>query len=138
MKVAELAQRLAVTPDTVRFYTRNGFLKPEKNSQNGYREYGEGDYRRLRFILSARQLGFSVDDISQLLGEADAGKAPCPVARQLIERRLHEVEQRFEDTARLLERMRAAAKEWRQQPDHKPTGQMICHLIENFVPAQDG
>lgn len=133
MRVAELARQLGVTADTVRFYTRNGFLKPVKNAQNGYRDYGDSDYRRLRFILSARQLGFTVDDIGQLLNEADAGKAPCPIARRLIEQRLEDVERRFEDTAVLLERMRGAAREWRRQPDRPPTGKTICHLIEHFM-----
>ena len=135
MKVQQLAKRLGVTADTVRFYTRNGFLKPGKNTDNGYRQYSETDYRRLRFILSARQLGFSVDDIGQLLGEADVGKTPCPLARQLIEQRLEELERRFNDTALLLKRMRAAVEEWREQPNRNPTGQTICHLIESFDPT---
>ena len=135
MRVNELAKRLGVTADTVRFYTRNRFLKPVKEVQSGYRQYSESDYRRLRFILSARQLGFSVEDIGSLLKEADAGKAACPVARQIITDRLEEVELRFRDTAALLERMRAAAREWQQQSDCKPSGNTICHLIENFVSA---
>lgn len=132
MKVMDLARRLGVTADTVRFYTRNGFLSPEKNPQNGYREFQDSDYRRLRFILSARQLGFSVDDIRQLLQQADVGKTPCPLARKLIEQRIDEMERRFADTAQLLDRMRSAVREWRNQPDTAPTGKMICHLIENF------
>lgn len=135
MRVLDLAKRLGVTADTVRFYTRNGFLNPEKDSHNGYRDYTESDYRRLRFILSARQLGFSVDDIKQLLQEADAGKTPCPLARKLIELRIDEIERRFADTAQLLERMRSAVQEWRRQPDLEPSGKMICHLIENFGSA---
>jgi DNA-binding transcriptional MerR regulator len=60
MTVSELAEVLLITPDTVRYYTRVGFLSPAKNSSNGYKDYGESDQHRLRFILSARQLGFSV------------------------------------------------------------------------------
>lgn len=132
MRVLDLARRLGVTADTVRFYTRNGFLNPIKNPRNGYHEYNETDYRRLRFILSARQLGFSVDDIDQLLREADAGKTPCPKVRKLIEQRIEEFERRFADTTKLIERMRSAVQEWRSQPDREPNGKMICHLIENF------
>lgn len=132
MRVAELAKQLGVTADTVRFYTRNGFLTPHKDANNGYREYRQADRRRLRFILSARQLGFSVEDIGQLLKEADGDKTPCPLARELIEQRLDEMERRYEDAALLIRRMRAAVEEWRRQPDRKPTGQMICHLVENF------
>jgi len=132
MKVSDLASRLGIAPDTVRFYSRIGYLTPVKNPENGYREFRQSDCQRLNFILSARKLGFSVEDIGQLLHEADDGKSPCPLARELIEQRLEEMEQRLADTARLLERMRSAVKEWSHQPDCKPTGQKVCHLIENF------
>lgn len=131
MRVLDLARRLGVTADTVRFYTRKGFLRPERDAHNGYREYSQSDLRRLRFILGARQLGFSVDDIKQLLKQADAGKTPCPLARNLIEKRIDEIERRFADTAQLLERMRFAVEEWRRRPDREPTGKTICHLIED-------
>ena len=66
MKVSELAKSLETTPDTVRYYTRLGILKPNK-SANGYNYYPPQQISRLKFILSARHLGFSVDDIKQIL-----------------------------------------------------------------------
>ena len=71
MKVLELAKQLGVTAETVRFYTRIGVLRPTKDSANGYRIYSDKDLRRLRFVLNARQLGFSVDDIKDILAHAD-------------------------------------------------------------------
>lgn len=133
MQVSQLAKRLGITPDTVRFYTREGFLKPKKNRKNGYKEYGEKDMDRLRFIVSARQLGFTVGDIEEIIAVADTGKTPCPLVRQLIGQRLGETEQRFEETSKLRKRMSAAINEWSVKPDRAPTGKMICHLIENFV-----
>lgn len=138
MRVIELAKELGVTGDTVRFYTRIGFLKPEKNPANGYKVYSSGDRRLLQFILSARQLGFSVDDIGMILDTADQGRSPCPLARQLIQRRLQENEKSFQDSARLRRRMLAAIKEWNKKPDRAPTGNMICHLIEDFSDGEHG
>jgi len=133
MLVNQLAKSLGVTPDTVRFYTRIDILKPVKNRRNGYREYGEKDLRRLRFVLSARHLGFSVEDIRKILDEADKEKSPCPMVRFLIEQRLRETEQRFRETQQLRDRMRQALAEWARKPDKAPTGQMICHLVEEFT-----
>ena len=132
VQVQEVAIDIGVTPDTVRYYTRIGLLDPVKNVGNGYREYGERDRRRLRFILSARQLGFSVADINQILDHADQGESPCQLVRTLIEKRLDEVTKRFNDTAKLRERMEAALESWESTPDRTPTGDMICHLIESF------
>lgn len=132
VKVIEMARRLGVTADTVRFYTRIKILKPGKNKTNGYREYSEKDYNRLRFVLSARQLGFSVEDIQQILNHADKKKSPCPTVRRLIDQRLNETEQRFAETLQLRERMHKAVIEWSQKPDKVPTGHVVCHLIEEF------
>lgn len=132
MQVQKVATDLGVTPDTVRYYTRNGLLHPLKNVTNGYNEYGQHDRHRLRFILSARQLGFSVADIEQILEHADKGESPCHLVRHLIEGRLEEVNRRFDDMARLKNRMEAAVEAWRDEPDRAPTGDMICYLIESF------
>ncbi len=133
MKVNELARRLGVTADTVRFYSRNGVLTPIKDKNNGYREYSEADARRLRFVLSARKLGFSVDDIRQILGHADHRESPCPMVRRLIEQRLQETETHFQEMQRLRDRMRQAVEEWSGKPDKTPDGLSICHLIEGLV-----
>lgn len=136
MRVNELAKELGITGDTVRFYTRIGFLKPVKAPANGYKVYGKEDMRLLRFILSARKLGFSVDDISQILDTANRGRSPCPLARELIQRRMEENEKSFQDSARLRQRMLAAIRDWDQKLDQVPTGEMICHLIEDFSDSE--
>lgn len=133
MRVNELAKLLDVTSDTVRFYTRISVLKPKKRKDNGYREYNEKDISRLRFVLSARQLGFTVGDIQEILAQADKKKSPCPTAKRLIEQRLHETEELFLSTVKLRKRMVVAVKDWSGKPDKAPTGHMICHLIEEFT-----
>ncbi|MAC33759.1 MerR family transcriptional regulator [Parahaliea mediterranea] len=132
MHVNQLARDIGVTGDTVRYYTRIGFLNPVKNPVNGYKEYSPKDRRLLRFILSARQLGFSVNDIGQILHTADQGISPCPLARRLIQQRLEENGKSFRDSAQLRQRMLSAVATWNQKPDRAPTGDMVCHLIEEF------
>lgn len=100
---------------------------------NGYKEYNREDAQRLRFILSARQLGFSVDDISQILDETSKGRTACPLVRSLIKERLNEMGKRFFETERLRKRMLVAVDAWDLKPDKAPTGQMVCHLIEDFM-----
>jgi DNA-binding transcriptional MerR regulator len=133
MKVIEVARLLGITADTVRFYTRIKILNPTKSKANGYREYSEKDVNRLRFVLSARLLGFSVEDIQEILSHADKKKSPCPTVRRLIDQRLHDTEQQFKETLQLRDRMQRAVLEWGQKPDKAPTGHMLCHLIEEFT-----
>ena len=133
MLVNKVAKLLNVGPDTVRFYTRAKLLNPEKNRFNGYREYSQKDVKRLKFVLTARQLGFSIDDIQQILADADKKRSPCPQVRHLLEKRLQETEELFQEMQQLRERMQKALAIWQRMPDMEPTGEMICHLIEEFT-----
>jgi DNA-binding transcriptional MerR regulator len=133
MKVTALAKLLNTSADTVRFYTRIGLLTPLKDEQNGYKFYNETQQQRLRFILSARQLGFTVDDIRQIFEQSASEKSACPLVRKIIEKRLAEIEQQFQQTQKLREKMINAMDDWRTMPDKEPNGHSICHLIESFT-----
>ena len=130
MRVSELAKRLDTTPDTVRYYTRIGFIVPAKSQVNGYKKYGHREFQRLKFILSARQLDFSVDEIKKILSESDKGHTACPLVREIVEYRLAETEKQFQAALLLREKLRNAIEHWQDKPNQSPTGHMICHLIE--------
>ena len=131
MRVTELANTMNTTADTVRYYTRIGLVSPVKNSENGYKTYGKAAQQRLKFILSARQLGFSVDEIKDILIEADKGHTACPLVRGIVQHRLEETEKQFQAALLLREKLRNAISEWQSKPNKDPTGHMICHLIES-------
>ncbi len=129
MKVAELARLESVSADTIRHYVRVGLLAPQKDG-SGYHIFNRHDVSRLRFILHARDLGFTLEDIRLILDEAGKGKSPCPVVRELIEPRLSEARKRLADMQALFERMESAVTLWSSLPDCEPCGDHICHLIE--------
>lgn len=131
MRVNQVAKMFSITPETVRFYTRKGYLNPAINPENSYKEYSENDCNRLRFILSASRLSFSVNDIGEILKVADKKRSACPLVRKLIEQRLEEVDQQFRETAKLRKKMMATVKQWQNKPDKSPTHKSICHLIED-------
>lgn len=128
--VTAVAKRFNVSADTVRHYTKLGLLSPERDSANGYRRYRLKDERRLRFLLSAKRLGFSLKDINQILDMAESGNTPCPLVRRLIDQRLETVRQEMRDAQTLLERMESASRLWSELPDGHPSGDSFCHLIE--------
>ncbi|PKG80815.1 MerR family transcriptional regulator [Colwellia sp. 75C3] len=130
MKVTEFANTMNTTPDTVRYYTRIGLLTPTKSIENGYKVFGKLERTRLKFILSARQLGFSVEDITDILTQADKGHSACPLVRDIIEQRLVATEKQFQEAMLLRERLTKAINNWQDKPDNAPTSNMICHLIE--------
>ncbi|MDT8895114.1 MerR family transcriptional regulator [Halomonas sp. I1] len=132
MKVSELARRTGVTAETVRHYTREGLLAPERDPDNGYQRYDDTDLERLRFIQRARTLGFSVAEIRQILEHADHGDSPCPLVRDLMAERLPEIRARIRELEALASRMEQALSAWSDMPDGTPDGHSLCRLIESF------
>lgn len=139
MKVSELARASETSPDTVRYYTREGLLSPSRDPDNNYQLYNADDLRRLKFARKARQLGFSLPEIKAILAQADDQHSPCPMVREVFERRLLNVEQRIAELTELRDRMRSALGTWQTMPDGTPDGHTICQLIEHWEaePRQD-
>ncbi|MCB1930116.1 MAG: MerR family DNA-binding protein [Rhodocyclaceae bacterium] len=130
MRVSELARSTGVSADAVRHYTRIGLLAPEKDPDNGYRRFNGKDLSRLRFILQAKLLGFQLEEIGQILGMSDHGRTPCPVVRDIVQRRIVETRQRLAEMRALQARLEQALALWAEMPDGVPDGHAVCALIE--------
>lgn len=130
MNVSELARSAGVTPDAVRHYARIGLLAPARDADYGYRRFNAADHARLRFMLQAKRLGFQLDEIAQILGMSDGGRTPCPVMRQIIQRRIVETRQRLAEMHALQARLQQALVLWANMPDGERDGNAVCTLIE--------
>ena len=73
MSVAQVAARVGVRPDTIRYYERAGLLPPAPRTAGAHRRYGEDTVDRLRFIQDAQRLGLRLRDIATLLTVRDTG-----------------------------------------------------------------
>ena len=118
---------------TVRYYERSGLLnKPERKSSL-YRVYSEDDVQRLHFILHAKALGFTLDEIKHILDLRKKQACPCGEVRRLGEERLEEVEGQIRQLTAFRDELARAIKQWKQIPDQAPTGDAICVLIERTM-----
>ncbi|MGG6462824.1 heavy metal-responsive transcriptional regulator [Solilutibacter silvestris] len=104
MKIGQLAQRAEVNIDTVRYYEREGLLpKPERLS-SGYRIYGEGDVKRLRFVRRAKALGFTLPEIRELLELSSSRDDDMAAMKSAALDKIVDIKARIAE----LERMRVA------------------------------
>jgi DNA-binding transcriptional MerR regulator len=131
MRVKQLADDLGVAPDTIRYYTRIGLLKPARLS-SGYHDYGDQERRFLRFVIRAKQLGFSLSDVKEIMELAGTGESPCPRVRELMRRNMAATDRSFREVRALRRRMRKALQSWDTMADAQPTGESVCTLIEDW------
>ena len=104
LTIGIVAKQAGVNVETIRFYHRRGLLPEPQKPLGGVRRYNQGDVARVRFIKSAQRLGFTLDEIGQLL-KLDDG-THCAEAREIAEHKLADVRARLED----LRRIEAALK----------------------------
>lgn len=137
MTASILAKKTDVPIYTVRHYTRIGLLKPTRNPRNGYKEYNFSDATRLRFIMAAKGLGFTLSEISHILDEAKHGHSPCPMVREIVEARVKENIAKIRELQELQKKMEKSLSEWASMKDGKPNGESVCHLIESVADTKD-
>lgn len=103
MQIGEAAQRAALTVDTIRFYERRALLPAAPRTTGQFRLYTADDVSCLNFINQMQALGFSLQQIKQLLDLRDRGRYACENVRNLLKHKLVEVCSKIRD----LEKLRA-------------------------------
>jgi len=97
--IGALAETAGVNVETIRFYQRKGLMPEPEKPYGSIRRYGAGELARVRFIKSAQRLGFSLEEIGELLKLEDGAR--CSEARQLAEQKLVDVRQKLSDLQRI-------------------------------------
>lgn len=106
MLIGRLAKATGVKVPTIRFYEQIGLLPEPERSASDRRMYRERDQRRLAFIKHARQLGFSIEAIRDLLDLSDHPDRPCDDANRLAAEQLQDVEAKIRQLQALQEELR--------------------------------
>ena len=99
LTIGSFADAGGVNVETIRFYQRKGLLSEPEKPLGGIRRYGPVDVTRLRFIKSAQRMGFSLDEVADLLRLEDG--AHCQEARSLASKKLEDVRGRLADLSRM-------------------------------------
>ena len=95
MTIGRLAKSAGVNVDTIRYYERNGLIPAPLRRASGYREYDAADVSRLRFILRAKGLGFTLAEIETGLPLLDDPAAAAPLLRDALLRKLEDIDARI-------------------------------------------
>ena len=127
IKIGEVSRLSGVGIEALRFYEKSGLLDRPGRTYSGYRLYDESVLERLAFIKQAQVLGFTLDEIKQLIEHKQQGENPCAEVREIVRTRLTELNERIEQMIHYRDDLTAALAEWDE------TGEAdghVCGLIE--------
>jgi DNA-binding transcriptional MerR regulator len=103
--IGELSKKTGVKVPTIRFYEQIGLVAAPPRTEGNQRRYGQPEVERLNFIRNARELGFEVDDIRELLDMAAEPQASCHQADSIAMSHLREIDARIAKLMALREEL---------------------------------
>ena len=136
MKIGELAKRTGFTTKTIRYYELLGLVAEPERTQSGYRLYTEDDVNRLGFIEKAKRLGFSLEDIRDILALHQQQQTPCVHVLALLDQKLKQVDDVLRDLKVFQKELAGLRKESAEQLERLPAGAAICGIVERGVHAR--
>ena len=122
--IGKLAEVAATKVQTIRYYEGIGLISPFQRTEGGHRLYDPADVRRLKFIRHARELGFGIDEIRELLKLSDKPGTSCAAADKIASTHLRQVEIR-------ITKLKALRKELKRMVGECGHGHVSkCRVIE--------
>ncbi|MFC5591628.1 mercury resistance transcriptional regulator MerR1 [Sporosarcina soli] len=126
--IGELAEKCDVNKETIRYYERLGLIPKPSRTESGYRIYTEQTVDRLNFIRRIQELGFTLNEIDQLLGVVDRDEAKCRDMYDFTVYKIEDIQRKIQDLQR-IERMLIDLKE--RCPANKDIYE--CPIIETLL-----
>jgi len=134
MQIGELARRTGVGAKTIRFYEEIGLLGKPQRTESGYRLYSDAHVKQIQFILRAKRLGLSLDEIREIMRLREGGQPPCFHVERLLQQRLAELQEVQAELKQLQRDLESAL-----QRTHKALAEIssadYCPVIEHSQAA---
>lgn len=127
LKIGEVSKRSGIGIEALRFYEKSGLLDRPSRTYSGYRLYDESVLERLAFVKKAQVLGFSLDEIKELIDHKRKGESPCHEVREVVRIRLEELNERIAQMIQYRDELSAALADFDEQGH---ADGHVCGLIE--------
>ncbi len=131
MKIGELAKATNLSTKTIRFYESEGLIPDPPRTNSGYRSYADSDVVRLEFILKAKRLGLSLDEIKGILKLHDRSEPTCVHVRSLLQEKVAQIDTVIQDLLGFKEELESLRDHATSLVDCRPLGGNICFIIED-------
>jgi len=128
--IGKVAEAVGVSVHAIRYYERLGLLPPAHRTESGYRVYPADAVERLRFVRQAQALGFTLEEIKEILRLRYSGQSPCDCVRGMLEKKLEQVEHQMVDLARFRRNLHEILEHSRNIPRLPHTASTLCPIIQ--------
>jgi DNA-binding transcriptional MerR regulator len=128
----DLAAMTGVSRDTLRYYERKGLLPSAERTQTGYRRYQPEALKRVQLIRGALGIGFTVEELREILKARDHGQAPCHRVYNMAIEKTQALESQIAELEGLHRALRSAIRSWSRKLNSTAAGKQ-AGLLEMFV-----
>ncbi|MGB3764958.1 MAG: heavy metal-responsive transcriptional regulator [Phormidesmis sp.] len=130
LKIGEVSKQTGVAVGALRYYEDLGLLKSQRG-ENSYRYYSPEAIRQVQFIKKAQSLGFSLDDISEVLNVHQQGDVPCDLAQSILQEKIEKLENQILEMQVFKSGLEQYRDSWTASETQPQPGD-ICPLIETI------
>ncbi len=128
--IGDVAEQTSVAAPTIRYYESIGLLERPSRTDAGYRRYTQATVDELRFIRKAQALGFSLDEIGEILTLSRSGQAPCSHVLSLAHQHLAAVDERIRQLQKFRGQLATDLEKWNGKTT--PTCGGLCQIISTL------
>lgn len=129
LKIGEMSKQTGVAVGALRYYESLGLIQSERGG-NSYRYYAPETVQQVQFIKKAQSLGFSLEDIGEVLTVHHQGDVPCEFVQSLLQDKIQQLEAQIQEMVAFKSALEQYRDTWAADHSHPQPGD-ICPLIES-------
>jgi DNA-binding transcriptional MerR regulator len=138
-RIGQVAQETGLSIDAIRFYERQGLLKRPLRTEGGFRLFSIGDIETLKFVRKVQELGFSLNEIRELLILRTDHVPACSHIQGLLDQKLTAVREKIAELQNLERGLKRALRKCKREARTAPPGhEECCPVLEEINQAVQG
>jgi MerR family transcriptional regulator, copper efflux regulator len=126
--IGEVATKSGTSRKALRVYEAAGIIPKPRRTPSGYRLYDSAALDLVAFVRQAQRLGFTLEEIKEIISIRRSGRVPCPHVRDLVSRKATELDRTLADLKRVRHGLRALLRRW---PSQRASKALVCPHIEH-------
>ena len=132
--IRDIAASAGLTAQAIRFYEQLGLIEKPQRTSGGYRVYSAETVERIRFIKDAQRLGFSLDEIREVLRLKYSGQSPCECVRRMLSRKLKELRDKIRQMDQMQREISACLQPSRKRVRLPHAASLIRPIVQGERP----